>query len=78
MYLLLPAWRGPSAKAFMLALYFAQSGLSVYGLWRAGHLSKSFRELHTSIKAWGPPQKRLLEGPANLIGLIAVGFVFWA
>lgn len=77
-YLLLPEWRGPSAKALVLTLYFAQSGLGVYGLWRAGHLSKSIPELHTSIKAWGPPRRRPFEGQANLIGLIAVGFVFWA
>jgi len=78
MYLLMPEWRVQSAKALVLVLYFAQSGLSVYGSWRTGHLSKSLRELHTSIKAWGPPRRRTFEGQANLLGLIAVGFVFWA
>jgi len=77
-YLLLPEWRVQSAKALVLVLYFAQSGLSVYGLWRAGYLVKSLPELHQSIKAWGPPIRRTFEGQANLVGLIAVGFVFWA
>lgn len=77
-YLLLPEWRGTSSKALVLGLYFAQSGLGIYRLWRTGHLSKSLPELHTSIKAWGPPRRRTFEGPANFIGLIAVGFVFWA
>lgn len=78
-YVLLPEWRVPSAKVVVLALYFAQSGLSVYGLWRAGYLAKSLPQLlHTSIKASSPTRRRTFEGQANLMGLIAVGFVYWA
>jgi hypothetical protein len=59
-------------------VFFLQAGSTLRRDWKAGWLSKRVGPIHADIRQQGPPARRPFGFPANLLGCVAMGFLFWA